>query len=448
MHSILDLIILEPLNEHDFEHILNYNKNFTTPKINDYNGDLKSRWYVYFSYKNPKTGKMQRMNNIYGGANRYKTKAERYSVLRLYKKRLEYFLNRGYNPFGDNSNLHEHYLEQKQKIVQVVNEGNTVKENNIKNTASKPIKKSKKITETKSSLTVDAAFEKAIELKTNVVGTKTLEDYKTRLKSLKRWLKKEHKAIKYIDDIEKKHILQYLNEVQLKSSARNRNNYRTVFSSIFQLLEDNEIIERNFVQSIKQLKSKPQIHKTYTEKEQVSIFKHLEETDPILLLYIKFISYNFLRPVEVCRLKIKDVDLQERTLKYASKTKHLQTKLIPDILFEELPDLTNCKPDDFLFTPKQIGGKWNASEINRRTYFGKRYKKVKQELGFSDDYTMYSFRHTFITKLFKAISKTKTPFEAKSVLMQITGHKTMEALVKYLRDIDAELPNDYSDYLR
>ena len=41
-------------------------------------------------------------------------------------------------------------------------------------------------------------------------------------------------------------VMGFLNEVQLKTSARNRNNFRTVFSSIFQVLEDNEIIEKNF----------------------------------------------------------------------------------------------------------------------------------------------------------------------------------------------------------
>ena len=32
-------------------------------------------------------------------------------------------------------------------------------------------------------------------------------------------------------------------------------------------------------------------------------------------------------------------------------------------------------------------------------------------------------------------------------LMQITGHQTMEALEKYLREIDAALPEDYSHLL-
>lgn len=70
--------------EHDLEH----KKQFSTPKIFDADGDLNKRWYVYFSFRNPKTGKLQRMQNIYGKTNRFKTKAERYSALNLYKKTL------------------------------------------------------------------------------------------------------------------------------------------------------------------------------------------------------------------------------------------------------------------------------------------------------------------------------------------------------------------------
>jgi len=63
------------------------------------------------------------------------------------------------------------------------------------------------------------------------------------------------------------------------------------------------------------------------------------------------------------------------------------------------------------------------------------------------DYGLYSFRHTFITKLYRDFAKTKTPFEAKSKLMLITGHSTIGVLDKYLREIDAELPEDYSKSL-
>ena len=69
---------------------------------------------------------------------------------------------------------------------------------------------------------------------------------------------------------------------------------------------------------------------------------------------------------------------------------------------------------------------------------------MKDKFNLGIDYGLYSFRHTFITKLYNEFVKKSTPFEAKSKLMLITGHTTMSALEKYLREIDAILPDDYS----
>lgn len=96
----------------------------------------------------------------------------------------------------------------------------------------------------------------------------------------------------------------------------------------------------------------------------------------------------------------------------------------------------------------KIGGTWETELNNRRNYFSKRFKTVvKKEFNLGEDYGLYSFRHTYITKLYRAMVKQSSPYEAKSKLMLITGHSTMSALEKYLRDIDAELPEDYSNML-
>lgn len=305
MCSIYDLITLEFINEHDLEHDLEHKSKYTTPKIYDANGDIKQRWYVYFSYRNPQTGKLKRMKNIYGNANKFKTKADRYRILGLYKQRLTKFLRQGYNPFEDNTQL---YL-QKSKTTQGTNgktekvtENKSIPQQDILNQTPQPTLKPKTRLKAEqlhrpTSLELLEAFDYALKLKINVISQSSYEDYRTRIYILHKWLKKHHKKVTHVEHLEKKHILEFLNEVQLSSSPRNRNNYRTVFSTIFQVLEDNEIIQNNFVTSIKPLNSKPKRHKTYTNNEQERIFKYLEDKDPILLLYIKFISYNFLRPI-------------------------------------------------------------------------------------------------------------------------------------------------------
>ena len=149
------------------------------------------------------------------------------------------------------------------------------------------------------------------------------------------------------------------------------------------------------------------------------------------------------------RLTVGDINVKDRTIQFKAKNSPLKTKIIPEILWGELPDLSKLNKEWVLFTPQEFGGVWETREENRRDYFSKRFKKVvKDHFGLSEDYGLYSFRHTFITKLYRAMVKDSSPHAAKSQLMQITGHSSMEALEKYLRDIDAELPADYSEMLK
>ena len=215
-----------------------------------------------------------------------------------------------------------------------------------------------------------------------------------------------------------------------------------------QVLFDNDIIEANFIRQIPVLKAPPSRNKTYTKDKQEEIFEYLEKEDPNLLLFIKFISYNFLRPIEVCRLKVGDIDLKRQEVTFKAKNSPMKTKIIPELLIKDLPDLSNLDKGLSLFTPDGIGGEWDTALESKRDYYTKRFKRVvKDHFGLGVDYGLYSFRHTYITKLYRNLVNGSSPFEAKSKLMLITGHSSMSALEKYLRDIDAELPKDYSHML-
>lgn len=428
MLTLNELLIFDTQNEHDSEHDLSKKKNYSVPKIYNSNGDINKRWYVYFSYRNPETGKLQRIKNIYGVANKYKTKEERMSVLVMYRNTLLRFLKQGYNPFADNKEFH-------QKLNSNVKNKTTVSENSAK--------------EEETSMQLQEAFDFGLNLKQKIVSKRTLKDYKNKIDNFLKWLNKNHPTVHQIHELNKKNVTQFLNAVLIKTSARNRNNYRTEIGSVLQVLEDNDIIAANFVKKIAVLKSIPQKHKTYTQKEQENIFEYLETKDPMLLLYIKFISYGFMRPIEVCRLKVNNINLSEKTIQFKAKNGLLKTKIIPELLWNDLPDLSILKKESVLFTPEEFGAKWDTAVDNRRDYFSKRFKRVvKDEFKLGEDYGLYSFRHTYITKVYRELRQTASPFEAKSNLMLITGHTSMASLEKYLRDIDAELPEDYSKMLK
>ena len=367
---------------------------------------LKKEWYLRWSYRNPETGKMERQDNIKAGVNFYKTKQERLEILNTLKRNLERLLKSGYSPYEDDASD----KEEIRSVTQAIDFGLT--------------------------------------LKKEVLGKTYFTNFNACIKRFEKYLIAKGYDNRFITSVDKKVINQYLNHVLKASSARNRNNTRADISSLFQVLEDNDIIPANFVKKIPVLKSKPKRNKTYTNDQVEAIYNYLGKEDPNLLLFIKFVSYNFLRPVEVCRLRIGDINLIEKTLTVKAKNKVLKQKIIPEMLIRELPDLSKFDENDFLFTPDGQPGKWEATENNKRDLFSRRFSEVKKHFGLGKEYGLYSFRHTFITKLYREIRKELTPFETKSKLMLITGHTSMTALEKYLRDIDAELPEDYSDLLK
>ncbi|ALJ04511.1 hypothetical protein APS56_04865 [Pseudalgibacter alginicilyticus] len=435
MLNLNELLTFESENAYESAYDLPVKRNFSNPKIYSANGDLKKRWYLYFSYRDPKSGKLKRVTPFYGNANKYKTKEERLSVLVTYRKVLLRLLKQGYNPYSDNTEL---YLKLQSKETVKESQGLEQEQNN--NT---------KAVEETPAMTLQEAFTFGLKQKEKIVNATTKRSYDNRVKLFLEWMGENHSDLKTIDTLNKQILSGFLNDILERTSARNRNNYRTDLSSIMQVLEDNDIIESNFIKKIPVLKSIPERNKTYTTQAQEEIFEYLEKNDPLLLLYIKFISYNFLRPIEVSRLTVGDINVKDRTIQFKAKNSPLKTKIIPEILWGELPDLSNLNKAWVLFTPEKFGGVWDTREENRRDYFSKRFKKVvKDHFGLSEDYGLYSFRHTFITKLYRAMVKDSSPHAAKSQLMQITGHTSMDALEKYLRDIDAELPADYSEMLK
>ena len=373
---------------------------YTKPQIYDAGGDTSKRWYVYFSYLNPKTNKMERQTPLYYGMNRLQDATERRVAAKQLRDMVENVLKNGYSPYE------EGYTEEKV-------------------------------------ITIEKALELGLENAQATMKETSFKDYKYRLLNFQKWLYENGFKGRVFSVITKRTVLNFLNSVLQRTSPKNRNNFRASLSILFTFLEENEYITDNFVSKIPVLKAKPERNKTYTQAQEEELFKYLETHDKQLLLMIKFVSYNFLRPIEVCRLRVKDINFEERQLVVDAKNQLQKTKIIPELLFKEIAHIKGANPDYYLFAPQGVGS-WDTTEMNKRDYWSKRFKKVKEVFGMGSEYGIYSFRHTFITKLYRELRKTLTPYETKSQLMLITGHTTFTALDKYLRDIDAELPADYS----
>ncbi|GGD13666.1 tyrosine-type recombinase/integrase [Hyunsoonleella pacifica] len=407
-------------------------KKYIEPRI--YHGgdnfDLSKRWFVYYSYEHPtlknKDGspKMVRQSHIMYGANRkFKTVRERLKYLEWLRDVIHELLKQGHSPYDRKKFFNEESLNY----------------------------------------TAEAALDYALEYRTKKVSATTLPDYKSKHKLFKEYLEKKGLLKRNILDVTKRHVNLYLNGI---SNSRSSNNHKTVLSSFFGVLEKDEIIPRNFIKDIDDLKTNSVVHKTYPISILEELFKFMIENDPLLFLFVKVVAYNFLRPIEVCRLRLKDLIIPEKYLYVKAKNKPTKRKLIPDLVVSELLNLDYSKQNALLFTPGGMGKSWlvkgkngkEVQETSRREYFTKRYGRLKTKFNeylieqninyqLTDDHTMYSFRHTIITILFSEFRKKYTITETYDKLMLVTGHSTLKALKEYLRDIDAELAEDYSGML-
>src|SRR5690606_33507629 len=84
---------------YDSAYDFNMKKRFSTPKIYDADGDITKRWYVYYSYRNPKTGKLQRQTPIYLDVNRIDNLRDRRAAIKILRDSVEAVLRNGHNPY-------------------------------------------------------------------------------------------------------------------------------------------------------------------------------------------------------------------------------------------------------------------------------------------------------------------------------------------------------------
>jgi len=274
-------------------------KQYTAPKI--YHGgknfDLSKRWYVYYSYSHPeligKNGNpvMVRQPPITMSINKnYKTKQERLFHLGIVSEVLLELLKEGSSPYKGEMELNNQSLEY----------------------------------------TAVAALDYALDLKNSTLSETSKPDYRSRCNQFKKYLEKKNLADKSILSITREVVNTYLEGIVKASSARNRNNTRIVLSALFGELDDSRIIPRNFIETIKVLDTKSASHDTYPLEVLEGLFAFMKEKDPLLLLFVQFVSYNFLRPIEVCRLRLKDIILSQKLLTVRTKNKK---SCVLDIVF-------------------------------------------------------------------------------------------------------------------
>lgn len=113
---------------------------------------------------------------------------------------------------------------------------------------------------------------------------------------------------------------------------------------------------------------------------------------------------------------------------------------ILDIIYDDLKLFVDAKKGR-LFDFKA------TSDIDKRNYITKRFRLFREKYNIDSDLKLYSFRHTFITRLYLELRKNLSKEETIKELSLIIGH-TSKAIFAYIQTNDIELPEDYSKLLK
>jgi integrase len=297
----------------------------------------------------------------------------------------------------------------------------------------KPTKKVQK------ALSIKEAMEFAVKTKSQTIGKTTRGNYRSFSKIFYKYLRENKKLtipVKEFDQAQIYFFFDWLFE-ERKVGNRTRNNYKDFLNAMFNQLIDRKVIDENPVKGIKDLPTMSNINIPFTKKEEEILKKYLKEKMPELYLFTRFIYFGFLRPVEICRLRIKHIDLENHIIlvrPHLTKNK----KQLPVVITSQLEkyikqmNLDDYPPHWHVFSK---GLKPGPEELYE-TRVSEMHRKALEETGlYNEELTMYSWKHTGNCNAYRA------GVDIKSIQAQ-NRHHSLQMTEIYLRSLGLRLSKD------
>jgi integrase len=322
-------------------------ENFKTAKLHDAGGDLTKRWYVYFSFRSPETGKYQLFQKwipqkILTNSGR---RDKAHSMIRSINQKLR----QGYNPFA--------HVERKYS-------------------------------------TVSKAIDYFLSIKETSCRKRTQHTYSSMVSVFKDWLESKKLQNLPIDDFNYYHAQEFMDytKSKLKNSNRTYNNRLTAMRTIFKMLVKREWILIDPFAKIDTLPEEAPEIIAFSIDELGIMQKFLPSWNYDLYVCACLIFYCFIRPQEIVRLRVSNIHLKNRSIVipgHASKNKKQEVVHIPDPLMPVLINLNMNFPGDyFLFAKNQKRGPKEYAP----TRIAEAWRKFAEHHGLRKN--IYSLKHT------------------------------------------------------
>ena len=342
------------------------------PQLNDCGGNIEKKWFVFFSYRDPKSGKMIRKKE-YKGLHQIKNKKERYEAARVLVANLSDKLKSGWNPMMENNAIYSDELRYSAaaRVYGRMKAGNI----NFNYYASEYLK-----------------------AKISGLEKETLATYTSRLRMFSMWLDSKGYMDIDVTAISNTMIIEFFNFliVDQKLSGNTTGKYRNILSRTFDYIIELKKLKINPVYQLPQNTRINDQTPRPINNADIEAFKVELKKDEQLWLAVQLEYYCFLRPgKEVRLLKIKWIDFSRGFItvpKSISKTKTDKILIIPNDFMVELRrmGLHLVNKDFYVIGSEGKPGPDHLGKNNLRF----RFVKIREALKMPYEYKLYSWKHT------------------------------------------------------
>ncbi|WP_028523212.1 tyrosine-type recombinase/integrase [Runella limosa] len=226
-------------------------------------------------------------------------------------------------------------------------------------------------------------------------------------------------------------------KMERKNSNRTTNNNMIWVGSIFKMCEKRSIIETNPFTEIEPLpETDSEANTAFTPEHQTLLESWLQENDPVLFAFTRFLYYAFIRPKELRQIRGGDINLNAKTITVRGAiAKNKKTQIVPihtnliKVIGAEVVQLPNL----YLFGR---GLTWLSKNQLAENYAYNRHKKALEACGLEGlNYTLYSWKHTGACR---AIEAGVNPRKLQGLLR----HSSLAETDTYLRSLGINLQNE------
>ncbi|MDR2627864.1 MAG: site-specific integrase [Dysgonamonadaceae bacterium] len=269
------------------------------------------------------------------------------------------------------------------------------------------------------------------DLANGVFSVDSMRSYKSQINMLEEHLRKTGNKAIHVGRFSKEMAISYLDHVYIgkKLSPRSYNNYIRTLRTVW-----NWFIEKNYCSEnpFGNLKPKPEKEKertVITPEWDEKILEYCRAYNPPLEIVCGLVYNSFMRPAEICRTQIKDIDSGKSAIflpAAKTKTKTSRWCLLPPWLFNMVKKHAGkASPEDYLISTLLLPGK--TPICTRR--LDKYWEKMRKKINLPKTMKLYSYRDTGITDL-------KKQGHSNLFISTITGHKNSEEIETYTHEPD------------